>query len=79
MVNATGTTLAPSDRQDPSTEGPSYLVSGGAGAPLESCPGGAGSNCRSFDHYLVFEVDRDTVKVQVVPVSSTTGKKAQKK
>jgi hypothetical protein len=76
--NATGTTLTPADRQDPSTAGPSYLVSGGAGAPLESCPGGAGANCKSFNHYLVFEVNGDTVKVQVVPVS-TTGKKAQKK
>jgi hypothetical protein len=76
--NATGTTLTPSDRQDPSTEGPSYLVSGGAGAPLDSCPGSAGSNCNSFNHYLVFGVDGDTVKVQVVPVSSS-GKKAQKK
>jgi hypothetical protein len=76
--NASGTTLTPADRQDPSTGGPSYLVSGGAGAQLESCPGSAGSNCGSFNHYLVFEVDGDTVKVQVVPVSST-GKKAQKK
>ncbi|MFZ1219646.1 MAG: metallophosphoesterase [Chthoniobacterales bacterium] len=76
--NATGTTLKPADRQDPSTAGPSYLVSGGAGAPLESCPGSAGSNCGSFNHYLVFEVDRDTVKVQVVQVSSTTGKKARR-
>ncbi|MEY2508529.1 MAG: hypothetical protein QOH01_2858 [Verrucomicrobiota bacterium] len=74
--NATGTTLAPSDRQDPSAGGPSYLVSGGAGAPLESCPGSAGSNCGSFNHYLVFEVDRDTVKVQVVQVSSATRKQA---
>jgi hypothetical protein len=76
--NATGTTLKPADRQDPSTAGPSYLVSGGAGAPLENCPGSAGSNCGSFNHYLVFEVDGDTVKVQVVPVSSTAGKKARR-
>jgi hypothetical protein len=76
--NATGTTLKPADRQDPSTAGPSYLVTGGAGAPLENCPGGAGSNCGSFNHYLVFEVDRDTVKVQVVQVSSTTRKKARR-
>jgi hypothetical protein len=74
--NATGTTLAPSDRRDPSAGGPSYLVSGGAGAPLESCPGNAGANCGSFNHYLVFEVDGDTVKVQVVPVSSTNPKQS---
>jgi hypothetical protein len=77
--NAMGTTLDPAPRQDPSTSGPSYLVSGGAGAPVDSCPGSAGANCGSFHHYLVFEVDGDTVKVQVIPVSSTTGKKAQKK
>jgi hypothetical protein len=76
--NATGTTLKPADRQDPATTGPSYLVSGGAGAPLENCPGSAGSNCGSFNHYLVFEVDGDTVKVQVVQVSPTTGKKARR-
>lgn len=76
--NATGTTLKPADRQDPSTAGPSYLVSGGAGAPLESCPGSAGANCGSFNHYLAFEVDGDTVRVQVVPVSSSSGKKTRK-
>jgi hypothetical protein len=77
--NATGTTPKLDDRTDPSTTGPSYVVSGGAGAPLEHCPGAAGANCKSFNHYLVFEVDGDTVKVQVVPVTSTSGKKPQKK
>lgn len=77
--NATGTTLAPADRQDPSTEGPSYLVSGGAGAPLESCPGSAGSRCGSFNHYLVFEVDQDRVKVQVVQVPPGAARKTQRK
>jgi hypothetical protein len=66
--NATGTTLTPADRQDPSPNGPSYLVSGGAGAGLDSCPNGAGPNCVAFHHYLVFEVDQDRVRVQVVPV-----------
>jgi hypothetical protein len=79
FYNATGTTLAPDDRQDPSPLGPSYLVSGGAGAPLGYCPGSAGSRCRAFNHYLAFEVDQSTVKVQVVEVSSETGKKAQRK
>jgi len=79
FYNATGTTLQPADRVDPSTAGPSYLVSGGAGAPLESCPGSAGANCSSFNHYLAFEVNGDTVKVQVVPVSSTRAKRTQKK
>jgi hypothetical protein len=66
--NATGTTVKPNDRQDPSPNGPSYLVSGGAGAPLDSCPGSAGANCAAYHHYLVFEVDKDTVRVQVVKV-----------
>jgi hypothetical protein len=66
--NATGTTLKPADRQEPSSNGPSYLVSGGAGAPLDSCPGGAGGNCADYHHYLLFEVDQDTVRVQVKKV-----------
>jgi calcineurin-like phosphoesterase family protein len=66
--NATGTTLKPADRQDPSPNGPSYLISGGAGAPLDSCPSGAGANCAANHHYLVFEVDNDTVRAQVVKV-----------
>jgi hypothetical protein len=65
--NATGSTLQPADREDPSQQGPSYLVSGGAGAPLDNCPG-AGANCMSHHHYLVFDVDGNTVKVQVVRV-----------
>lgn len=73
--NATGTTLAPADRKDPSTQGPSYIVSGGAGAPLSPCPGSAGSRCGSFNHYLVFEVDQDTVKVQIVRVPPKNQKK----
>lgn len=66
--NATGATVKPDDRQDPSSNGPSYLVSGGAGAPLDSCPGSAGANCAAYNHYLVFEVDKDKVRVQVVKV-----------
>ena len=66
--NASGTTLLPPDRTDPSNQGPTYLVSGGAGAPLDNCPKRAGSNCGSYNHYLVFEVDGNAVKVQVVKV-----------
>jgi hypothetical protein len=66
--NATGTALTPTDRQDPSDQGPSFLVSGGAGAPLDNCPDGAAPNCGSFHHYLVFEVDKTKVKVEVVQV-----------
>jgi len=66
--NASGSTLDPADRQDPSGQGPSYLVSGGAGAPLDSCPGSAGANCMAHHHYLVFDVDGSSVKVQVIRV-----------
>ena len=68
--NATGTTLTPADRQDPSSQGPSYLVSGGAGAPLDACPSGTNPGCGSFNHYLVFEVDQATVKAQVIPIAA---------
>jgi hypothetical protein len=70
--NATGTTLTPADRQDPSSNGPSYLVSGGAGAPLDACPNNRGANCAAYHHYLVFEVDKDTVKVQVIPLTASS-------
>jgi calcineurin-like phosphoesterase family protein len=73
--NATGTTLMPADRQDPSDQGPSYLVSGGAGAPLDNCPDGAGPNCGSYNHYLVFEVDGGRVKVQVIQVQPSAAEK----
>ncbi|MGA7219437.1 MAG: metallophosphoesterase, partial [Candidatus Sulfotelmatobacter sp.] len=51
---------APAERTDPGKE-PSYLVSGGAGAPLKSNDGG-------FYHYLIFAVDKDKVSVKVVPL-----------
>jgi len=67
--NASGSTLEPTDRQDASGAGPAYLVSGGAGAPLDSCPGSAGANCMAHHHYLVFDVDGSAVKVQVIRVN----------
>jgi hypothetical protein len=66
--NATDMTLKPADRKDPAPSGPSYLVSGGAGAPLDPCPNGANPTCGSYNHYLVFDVDQETVRVQVVKV-----------
>lgn len=55
----------PPDRTDPAGAPPYYLVSGGAGAPLKGIkkknpPKG------SFYHYLVFEVNGDQVKVELV-------------
>jgi hypothetical protein len=69
--NATGKNQALADRVDPSSSGPSYVVTGGAGAPLEKkCPDKAGKKCGLFHHYLVFEVNDKTVQAKVVKVDS---------
>ena len=54
------TTLPPS-RTDPSTDPPFYLVSGGAGGPLEGTPKAGG-----FYHYLVFAVHGDHVQARLL-------------
>lgn len=69
--NASGNSLAPASKKSGSPDGPIYLVSGGAGAPLDSCPSGA-TNCSAVHHYLVFDVDGDKVKVKMVPVKTKT-------
>jgi calcineurin-like phosphoesterase family protein len=50
----------PPARTDPAPA-PSYLVSGGAGAPLKK---------KGFYHYLVFTIDGPTVTVQLNPVDA---------
>lgn len=54
---------APDDLTDPmagpSSFGPRYLVTGGAGAPLQS-------NDHGFHHYLIVSVDGDNVTIQLV-------------
>lgn len=65
--NASGDSLTPASKTSGSSDGPIYLVSGGAGAPLDSCPSDA-TNCSAIHHYLVFEVDGDKVGVKLVPV-----------
>lgn len=45
---------------------PTYVVTGGAGAPLDSCPTGSDANCSATHHYLVFEVKGDKVDVKMV-------------
>ena len=67
--NATGTGLT-----DPAPSGPSYVISGGAGAPLDKCPDSATANCVSANHYLVFRVDGDAVslKVDQIPLALTS-------
>ena len=72
--NASGNTLNPAPRTDPSSGGPTYVVSGGAGAPLDSCPVPVSPNCSATYHYLVFQVNGDKVDAQVVIVPATLAK-----
>jgi hypothetical protein len=73
--NASGNTLTPAPRTNPSAGGPGYLVSGGAGAPLDGCPSSASKNCSGRNHYLVFQVNGNTVSVKVVIVAPVNKKK----
>ena len=75
--NANTNTLTPPQWQPGST--PVYLVTGGAGAPLDKCDGDNGGYCEAFYHYLVFTVDGDTVNVQVVAVPEKLKKATTKK
>lgn len=72
--NASGDTLTPASRTSTSASGPVYLVSGGAGAPLDSCPTPTSKNCSAAYHYLVFEVNGKKVDVKVVMVPSAKKK-----
>jgi Calcineurin-like phosphoesterase len=67
--NATGTGLT-----DPAPSGPSYVITGGAGAPLDNCPDSATTNCVSSNHYLVFRVDGDAVTLELnqIPLALTS-------
>lgn len=74
--NASGNTLNPAPRTNPAKGGPVYLVSGGAGAPLDSCPSSSSKNCVAAFHYLVFEVNGNTATVKVVVVTPSIKTKA---
>jgi hypothetical protein len=67
--NAIGTGLT-----DPAPSGPSYVISGGAGAPLDKCPDSATANCVSANHYLVFRVDGDAITLELdqIPLALTS-------
>lgn len=69
--NATGNSLT-----DRAPSGPSYVISGGAGAQLDKCPDSSAGNCVSVNHYLVFEVDGDKIKVQMIQVPDSSKKKS---
>ena len=75
--NASGNTLNPPSRTNPSSGGPGYLVSGGAGAPLDTCPSNLSQNCSATHHYLVFEVNGNKVDVKVVMISPAPKKKTE--
>jgi hypothetical protein len=66
----------PPARTDPSSSGPFYLVSGGAGAPLKKFELN-GKKTKSFYHYLIFTVDKATVNVQVIKVKVKETTKAE--
>jgi hypothetical protein len=65
--NASGDSLKPSSKTSKSGD-PIYLVSGGAGAPLDSCPEDAETTCSKSFHYLVFKVNGKNVDVKLVIV-----------
>jgi hypothetical protein len=70
--NATGKTLQPKKRTSPSLDGPGYLVSGGAGAPLDKCPSKSSKNCLAAYHYLVFHVKGSEIDVKLEVVQTLT-------
>ena len=59
--------LKPPSNTSDSSDGPIYLVSGGAGAPLGKCPKHT-KNCSDSHHYLVFRVNGKKVDMKVVKV-----------
>jgi len=59
----------PFARSVPSTTNPMFIVTGGAGAPLEGCPG---TPAGAYFHYLSVSVDGANVNVSVVPLYGTT-------
>jgi len=74
--NFGGKQLDPTKSKSGSNGGPTYLVSGGAGAPLDSCPANLTKNCLAAYHYLVFEVNGDEVEVKVKVLPAKIKKKS---
>ena len=72
--NASANSLTPPSWTSGKSQPPVYLVTGGAGAPLDKCTTNTGY-CSNINHYLVFTVNGDTVTVNVVQVKSTSTKK----
>jgi hypothetical protein len=64
----------PFTRSAPATENPTFIVTGGAGAPLEGCkhPAANGGPAGAYFHYMVVSVDGANVTVSVNPLYGTT-------
>src|SRR5205085_2112283 len=61
----------PFTRTAPATDNPTFIVTGGAGAPLTGCNGTTGP-AGSYFHYMTVAVDGPTVTVSVNPLYGTT-------
>jgi hypothetical protein len=76
--NANSSKKTPPSWTSGKSQPPIYLVTGGAGAPLDKCGGKtANTYCGKFFHYLVFTVDGPSVSVQLVelPTANKTSTK----
>ncbi len=61
----------PFTRSAPATTSPTFIVTGGAGAPLTGC-GGANKPAGSYYHYTTVAVDGANVTVTIDPLYGTT-------
>ncbi len=61
----------PFTRSVPATNNPTFIVTGGAGAPLTGCKGTSGP-AGSYFHYVSVAVDGANVTASVVPLYGTT-------
>lgn len=61
---------APLQRTSPTTKKPTFIVTGGAGAPLSGCKDGTPAG--SYYHYMKVTVDGANVSVEAVPLYGTT-------
>jgi len=56
----------------PNSGKPTFIVTGGAGAPLSGCKKGKGGKPGSYYHYMTVTVNGSSVTVNVVPLYGTT-------
>jgi hypothetical protein len=58
-------------RKSPGSGKPTYIITGGAGAPLSGCNGSTGGQPGSYFHYLTVTIDGPEVSVAVHPLYGT--------